>query len=77
LYHENGWATVTDIDGNVYPTVIIGTQEWMAENLRTTKYSNGVAIDNVPDDAAWTGLTTGAYCWYNNDQTTYGSTYGT
>jgi len=71
-------TTVTDIDGNVYKTVTIGTQVWMVENLKTTKYRNGDPIPNVTDIAAWTALTTttGAYCWYNNDATRYKATYG-
>jgi uncharacterized protein (TIGR02145 family) len=60
-------GTVTDIDGNVYNTITIGTQVWMAENLKTTKYRNGNAIPNVTDNATWAALTTGAYCNYNND----------
>ena len=54
-------GTVTDYDGNVYQTVIIGTQEWMAENLKVTHYCNGDSIPNVTDAATWVGLTTGAY----------------
>jgi len=60
-------VTVTDIDGNVYNTVTIGTQVWMAENLKTSRYRNGDAIPNVTVNTAWGGLTTGAYCNYNND----------
>ena len=71
-----GEGTVTDADGNVYATVIIGEQEWMAENLKTTKYNDGTDIPHVTDNGAWANLTTGAYCWYNNDQTAYGDTYG-
>ena len=70
--------TVTDIDGNVYNTVTIGTQTWMVENLKTTRYRNGDAIPNVTNDGAWFNLTTGAYCNYNNDPnnvTTYGRLY--
>jgi len=67
--------TVTDIDGNVYTTVTIGTQVWMVENLKTTHYRNGEAITNVTDNTAWT--TAGpAYCWYNNDATSNKATYG-
>jgi uncharacterized protein (TIGR02145 family) len=71
-------GTVTDIDGNVYHTVTIGTQVWMVENLKITKYRNGDAIPNVTDSTAWYHLTTGAYCNYNNDinnATTYGRLY--
>src|SRR5665647_3709784 len=71
-------GTVTDIDGNVYHTVTIGTQVWMVENLKTTKYRNGDPIPNVTDNIAWGALTTGAYCNYNNDTNnsiTYGRLY--
>jgi uncharacterized protein (TIGR02145 family) len=60
------YGTVTDIDGNMYKTVKIGTQEWLAENLRTTKYNDGTVIPNVKDNTLWTGNSTGAYCDYNN-----------
>ncbi|KAA3617097.1 MAG: hypothetical protein D8M58_04125 [Calditrichaeota bacterium] len=70
--------TVTDIDGNVYKTVKIGDQWWMAENLKVTHYRNGDAIPNVTDNTEWTNLTTGANCAYNNDNgniETYGLLY--
>jgi uncharacterized protein (TIGR02145 family) len=69
--------TVTDIDGNVYNTVTIGTQVWMVENLKTTKYNDGAAIPNVTD-YTWGDLQTDAYCWYNNDisnKATFGALY--
>lgn len=60
--------TVTDVDGNVYNTVLIGEQCWLKENLKTTQYRNGTPIDYPgPDDVAWTANTSGAYAWYNND----------
>jgi uncharacterized protein (TIGR02145 family) len=68
----------TDIDGNAYQSVIIGTQEWMSENLRTTKYSDGTSIPNVTDGGQWANLSTGAWCNYNNSSTndaTYGKLY--
>ena len=67
---------MSDIDGNAYHTVTIGTQVWMVENLRTTKYNDGTSIPLVTDAAAWSTLTTPAYCWYNNDEATFKSTYG-
>lgn len=78
LYNEGGYpnSLITDIDGNSYKTVKIGTQVWMAENLKTTKYSDGAAITNITDGAAWVALTTPAYCWYNNDASAYKDAYG-
>ena len=75
---DNNPITVTDIDGNVYHTVTIGTQVWMVENLKTTHYKNGTAIPNVTDNGAWAALATGAYCDYGNmpsNSTTYGRLY--
>jgi uncharacterized protein (TIGR02145 family) len=60
-------GTVTDIDGNIYLTIKIGDQWWMMENLKVTHYRNGEPIPNVTDPGAWGGLTTGAYCEYDND----------
>lgn len=68
--------TVTDVEGNVYNTVIIGTQIWMDENLKTTRYKDGATIPLVKDKTAWSILVTPAYCWYNNDELTYKATYG-
>lgn len=59
-------GTVTDIDGNIYKTVKIGNQWWMAENLKVTHYRNGDPIDHVTDDTEWTNLSTGAWCVYDN-----------
>lgn len=69
---------VTDFDGNVYHTVTIGTQVWMVEDLKVTHYRNGDPIPNETDGPTWIGLSTGAYCDYNNDpnnSTTYGRLY--
>lgn len=69
-------GTVTDIDGNVYHSVKIGTQTWMVENLKTTKYRNGDLIPNITNGSAWISLTSGAYCWNSNDAASYKAAYG-
>ncbi|MFH1252060.1 MAG: fibrobacter succinogenes major paralogous domain-containing protein [bacterium] len=75
---EETTGTVTDIDGNVYKTVKIGDQWWMAENLKVTHYKNSYDIPNTTNWDAWYNLTTGAYCSYDNDAAnaeTYGHLY--
>src|SRR5450759_4787246 len=70
--------TVKDIDGNVYKTVTIGKQVWMVENLKTTKYNDGITIPLVIDNTAWTDLITPKYSWFNNDianKEVYGALY--
>ena len=71
-------ATVTDIDGNIYHTVTIGSQVWMLENLKTTKYNNGDPIANITVDSLWRESSSGAYCNFNNEISnvdTYGRLY--
>lgn len=67
---------ISDVDNNYYNIVTIGTQTWMKENLKTTKYRDGSAIPNITNSAAWITQTTGAYCWYNNDEAAYKTIYG-
>ncbi len=69
-------STITDIDGNTYLTVSIINQCWMSENLKTSRYSNGVSIPIVTDATAWVSLATGGRSWYDNDSTTYENPYG-
>ncbi len=66
---------VTDIDGNKYTTVTIGTQVWMVENLKVTRYRNGDLIPYVSDNKSWNELTSDACCNYDNDSSN-ASTYG-
>jgi len=70
---------VTDVEGNIYNTVKIGTQTWMVENLKTTKYNDGTSIPYITSNTAWNNTVnwpSPAYCWYNNDGFTYKNTYG-
>ena len=67
---------VTDIDGNLYKTVKIGTQVWMAENLKVTKFTDNTEIDYVSDNTAWSTQNSSAYCWYNNDENYFKPLYG-
>ena len=60
----NSNSTVTDIDGNSYETVVIGTQEWFAENLRTGTYANGDPITYISDASTWGSTTTEAHAHY-------------
>lgn len=57
-------------------TVKIGKQTWMKKNLDVTRYRNGDPIPQVTDSVLWAALTTGAYCYFNNDSATYAATYG-
>jgi uncharacterized protein (TIGR02145 family) len=71
-------SIINDNDGHRYKTVMIGNQIWMAENLKTTKFSDGTAIPLITDMSRWEALTTPGYCWYDNDITNkdiYGALY--
>ena len=65
------YESVTDIDGNVYRTIQIGNQTWMAENLKTTHYNDGspiyLGIGNMAGETDWFDLERGAFCWYLNE----------
>ena len=60
-------SNITDVEGNSYKTVYIGTQQWMGENLKTIKYSDGTTIPNITDNTQWSSNTKGAWAYYNND----------
>ena len=69
---------VKDVEGNVYLTTQIGAQTWMAENLKTSEFSDGTEIPFVPDEKAWNALKTPAYCWFRNNidnKEIYGALY--
>jgi uncharacterized protein (TIGR02145 family) len=67
--------SVTDIDLNVYNTVTIGTQTWIVENLKTTKYNDNTEIPLITDNNAWAALTSPGYSWYYNE-TSYKNNFG-
>jgi uncharacterized protein (TIGR02145 family) len=69
------YGLITDIDGNIYKTITIGSQTWMAENLKVTHYRNGDPIPMIKDYNTWINLTSGAYSNYYND-TVYSVVYG-
>ena len=62
----SGSGTITDIDGNRYRTVTIGSQTWMRENLKTTRYNDGTSIPERPLNSQWNSNTP-AWCWYENN----------
>jgi len=69
------YGSVSDIDGNTYKTVQIGTQTWMAENLRSTRFNDGTPLVKMPlDDNSFSSLP--GYSWYNDDPATYMAAYG-
>jgi|LauGreDrversion2_2_1035103.scaffolds.fasta_scaffold37621_1 uncharacterized protein (TIGR02145 family) len=75
---DKGMPTVTDVDGNVYHTVKIGTQTWMVENLKTTHYKDNTPVTLITDNNLWKNAIAPGYCWYDNDianKTLYGALY--
>lgn len=68
--------SITDIDGNVYRTTGIGTQIWMAQNLKTTRLNDGKSIPLVTNDSLWAYRKSPGYCWYNNDSIINKKVYG-
>lgn len=68
VFTTSDCTTVTDIDGNVYGIILIGSQKWISENMKTTRYADGSDIQLVENGTAWGALaaTEKAYCWYQN-----------
>jgi uncharacterized protein (TIGR02145 family) len=67
---------VADAEGSLYKTVLINNKVWMAENLSTKKYNDNTDVTLVTNGASWAALTTEAFCWYGNDETTNKPLYG-
>jgi len=70
------YGSQSDIEGNIYKTIQIGPQVWMAENLRTTKFNDGTDIKVITDNLTWENTYSPGMCWYNNNAATNESTYG-
>jgi uncharacterized protein (TIGR02145 family) len=71
-------SSIYDIDGNEYSSIIIGSQEWLVENLKTTKYADGTLIPNLTDNGDWQVDNVGAYCYHGNNianKADYGALY--
>jgi len=75
MYTGSKWISMSSSSADPLPSIQIGTQVWQAKNLDVAFYRNGDPIPQVKDAAAWSELTTGAWCWYNNDSTN-GTRYG-
>jgi len=78
---STGWVSLTTITSTptttavFSPTIVIGAQQWMEKNLNTSFYRNGDTIPYVTDETQWANLTSGAWCYYNNDPAN-GEIYG-
>ena len=70
------FGIVQDVDGNIYKTIKIGDQVWMAENLKTTKFNDGTDIFEQEINGNWTHFITPAYCWFGNDSISFSQQYG-
>jgi uncharacterized protein (TIGR02145 family) len=76
IFNPNkAYGNLTDQDGNVYKTIVIGNQEWMAENLKVGHFKNGDTIPNITDNNTWSNQTIGSLCTYN-DSTNFECPYG-
>lgn len=79
IFNDNrGGNTITDIDGNVYTILEIGSQSWLGQNLKTTRYNDGTPIPQQTVASLWVSLSTPAYCWYDNHSSNkepYGAFY--
>lgn len=74
--NDLAYDAVSDVDGNVYKTIGIGSQTWMAENLKTTRFNDDTEIPLVTGDSAWSSLQTPGYCWYEDNEEVFKNIYG-
>ena len=79
IYNGSVWTNMVGgaaAAADLTPRVTIGTQVWTTKNLSVANYRDGTPIPKITDNATWAALTTGAWCWHNNDSATYAATYG-
>ena len=76
LYTSDTTGILVDIDGNVYDIIKIGTQWWMAENLRVEHFNDGEEIPEITGSGEWNSTSSPGYCWFNNDKPSYIEPYG-
>ena len=75
-FDGQNWNNLSGNPASDFSSVRIGTQIWSSTNLNVVTYQNGDTIPKVTDNTQWAALTTGAWCWYNNDSATYAARYG-
>lgn len=73
---ELDYGSLADVDGNIYKTIVIGSQKWMAENLKTTRYNDNTDIPEILEAADWIGRSVPGFSYYINDPGTFSSIYG-
>ena len=67
VFSQQSGSSVIDVDGNQYKSVVLGTQEWLTDNLKVTKFRNGQAIPHIQDSIVWNAWNSAAYVYYKND----------
>lgn len=75
---QKAGESAKDVDGNIYESVVIGTQTWLTENLKSTRYDDATEIKEMKDNGEWAKATAPGFCWYNNDAANkdeYGALY--
>jgi uncharacterized protein (TIGR02145 family) len=71
VFYTHKQGAVADIEGNYYNSIVIGTQTWLTEDLKTSLFNNGLPITNAAGTDSWLWRKTPAWCWYSNDSANY------
>jgi uncharacterized protein (TIGR02145 family) len=75
-FQTRDYGSVSDYEGNMYKTIDLGSQKWMAQNLSATRFNDGKVILLVKDTTAWSKLSEPGYCWYKNEEASFKEEYG-